>query len=93
MFYRVRADLPFTDLDEANDFFHDCELALPKAQTINPGTETEEEGHIIIEKCYHDQTPTIPCEPIHEDFTDQCHGNEDKNSHRLLYSVRPQINL
>ena len=36
MFYRVRADLSFTEWDEANDFFHDCQVALPKAKMALP---------------------------------------------------------
>lgn len=66
MFYRVHADLPFTDSDEANDFYHDCQVALPKASTIHPGEETEERGTILYEQCFHDETPPKPCLVIDE---------------------------
>lgn len=62
MFYRVRADLAFTEKDEANDFAHDCQVALPKANIINPGQENEERGYIMVEKCYHDEDPAKPCD-------------------------------
>lgn len=64
MFYRVTANLHFTIQDEANDFYHDCELALAKAQTINPGQLNQETGAIILQKCYHDENPNQPCEVI-----------------------------
>jgi len=61
MFYRVRADFPFTDEDEANDFFHDCEVAFPKASVINPGQVNEEIPHCHLEKCFHDYATSGPC--------------------------------
>lgn len=64
MFYRVTADLAFTDHDEATDFYHDCQLALPKASVINPGQDNEERGSILLQVCYHDEHPTKPCEPL-----------------------------
>ena len=70
MFYRVMAVIPFTNQDEANDFYHDCELALPKGSTINPDTPQEEKGTIILEKCYHDEQEPKPCEIIAQAETD-----------------------
>lgn len=69
MFYRVRADLLFTEPDEARDFYHDCEGALPKSETIHPGLPTEEIGHIILEKCFHDEEPSQPCEVLNEEYS------------------------
>jgi len=66
MFFRVRANLPFTNEDEANDFYHDCQVAFPKASIINPGLPNQETRSISLGKCYHDQDPTIPCEVINE---------------------------
>lgn len=66
MFYRVIAILPFTIEDEGRDFYHDCELALAKAVTINPGLLTEEKGRITLELCGHDQSPAKPCEVINQ---------------------------
>jgi len=68
MFYRVRADLPFTIEDEATDFYHDCEIALPKASVVNPDALNEERGSILLEKCYHDEDPPRPCEVIEQEF-------------------------
>jgi len=64
MFKRVRADLPFTQEDEAEDFYHDCELALAKATVINPGQPSEERGFIFLEECHHDEDPPKPCQVI-----------------------------
>jgi len=67
MIWRVRADIPFESEDEARDFYHDCQLALPKGSVINPGLDTEEAGRILLEKCHHDEQPTEPCELISEE--------------------------
>lgn len=43
------------------------ELLLPfftNAVVINEGEENEERGFIELGKCYHDETPTQPCEKI-----------------------------
>lgn len=69
MFWRVHADLAFTVEDEANDFYHDCEVALPKASIINPDERNEERGTILLEKCFHDLNPSIPCHTIKENMT------------------------
>ena len=67
MFYRVTADMTFTIPDEAEDFYHDCQVALPKSQVINPGQDNEERSHISIHLCYHDEDPPKPCELIGEE--------------------------
>lgn len=64
MFYRVVAILHFTEEDEAKDFYHDCEVALPKAETINPGQVNQEIGTILLSKCHHDEQPVLSCEQI-----------------------------
>lgn len=71
MFRRVTATLHFTEPDEAKDFYHDCELAILKSQTINPGEVTEERGTIILEECYHDEDPVKPCHVLNMDSTPQ----------------------
>lgn len=70
MFFRVIAIIPFTNQDEANDFYHDCELALPKGSTINPGRDNQEKGTILLEACYHDEEEPKGCETIAEAETD-----------------------
>lgn len=68
MFYEVRADIFFTEEDEAVDFFHDCQLALPKGTVVNPGQENQQCSAIDYLKCHHDDNPNTPCELIdHED--------------------------
>lgn len=62
MFYRVSADLVFTEEDEAKDFLHDCQVALPKSSVINPGQNNEERSTILTQNCYHDEDPVKPCE-------------------------------
>lgn len=69
MFYKVSAILAFDIEDEATDFYYDCQVALPKAKTINPGQPDEVLGVIILEKCYHDEHPAQPCEIIEQEHT------------------------
>lgn len=61
MIYQVRASLFFTLEDEARDFYHDCEVAFPKATTINPDQVNLEESVIELIECHHDEDPTSPC--------------------------------
>ena len=67
MFYRVTLDLIFTSQDEANDFYHDGEIALPKAIVLNPCQPNQECSTILIQKCFHDENPAIPCEVINQE--------------------------
>lgn len=69
MFYKVTADLFFLIPDEANDFYHDCEIALPKSNTINPDQPNQERGYILLQMCYHDEDPTKPCITLNEAST------------------------
>jgi len=66
MFYRVTADLLFTDEDEARDFFHDCQMACPKSMVVHPGEENEERGHCMLVACRHNETPYAPCSVLDE---------------------------
>lgn len=50
--------------DEANDFYHDCELALAKAATINSGLLNKEPSIIEFILNNHDSDPNQPCELI-----------------------------
>lgn len=64
MFYQVRADLLFTDPDEALDFFHDCELALAKTALINPDLSNVEWSTAELINNNHAQDPHQPCQVI-----------------------------
>lgn len=70
MFYRVDAVLLFTNEDEARDFYHDCEVALPKASVINPCQFNQECSTIGYHQCFHDEHPATPCDRIASD--DNC---------------------
>jgi len=61
MFYEVRATMFFTDQDEAVDFFHDCEVALPKTSVINPAQENQECSRADLILCRHDDHPPEAC--------------------------------
>jgi len=61
MFYRVTADMLFTEKDEATDFFHDCQLACPKSIVINEGQPNQERGNAVLQQCFHDEVPSNPC--------------------------------
>lgn len=63
MIYQVRANLYFAQKDEATDFAHDCEVAMAKAVVVNPDTPEQEGCSVELIKCYHDETPSKPCEP------------------------------
>jgi len=69
MFYRVTADLLFTEVDEGADFYHDCGIALLKSVTINPGNSNEERSHIVLQRCFHNEQPSKPCVVISENST------------------------
>lgn len=61
MIYQVRLNLYFTSEDEANDFYHDGEIALPKATVINPLTPNQECSIIELIENHHDEDPHAPC--------------------------------
>lgn len=61
MIYQVRANLYFDEKDEAEDFYHDCEIAFPKSTLINPDSENTEHGTIELIQNYHDKEPNSAC--------------------------------
>ncbi len=67
MFFRVTANICFTEPDEARDFYHDCEVALPKGAVINPGQINEEKSRILLHQCFHDLDPSLECQIIDQD--------------------------
>lgn len=70
MIYRVMADFFFPDQDEANDFFHDCEVAIARAITINPDLPDRKESTASIQECHHDEITHLPCTITQEIHTD-----------------------
>lgn len=61
MIYQVRANLYFTEHDEAVDFYHDCQVAFDKSTIVNPGTKAQEPGIIELIQNHHDENPTVDC--------------------------------
>jgi len=61
MIYQVKANLYFDELDEATDFYHDCELAFAKGIVVNPGSIEEEPSEIECIENHHDEDPNGAC--------------------------------
>jgi len=61
LIYQVRANLFFTEADEARDFYHDCELALEKSQVVNPASPNSEYPVIDLIENHHDEDPNASC--------------------------------
>ena len=70
MRYQVDAKLFFFREDEANDFYHDCTLALAKADVINPCQDDQECSTIDFVTCVHDDHPHGDCNVV--DHKDNC---------------------
>jgi len=64
MFYRVSLQLAFVDAANPTKVKDAARLLLSTAVIINKGAINEEKGFILLEKCYHDEDPTKPCEQI-----------------------------
>lgn len=64
MFYRIRVDLAFPDDINPKAILAHAKSLMVGAVIINPGQPNEERGYITLEKCYHDEDPTKPCEVI-----------------------------
>jgi len=62
MFYRIRIDLSFPDEPPPGRIKELAATLLRQAVTINPGQPNQERGFILIERCYHDETPPRPCD-------------------------------
>lgn len=61
MLYQVRANLFFFSSDEATDFYHDCEVALPKSTVVNPDQDNIEISRIELIQNNHDENPNQEC--------------------------------
>lgn len=64
MKYRVRVDLPFDNESDAIAFMTQCKVIIAKSTSINEDAMNAEIANIYYEKCYHDETPTKPCEVL-----------------------------
>lgn len=61
MIYQVRANIYFDELDEARDFYHDCELAIEKGLVVNPNSLNAEPSKIDLIENHHDESPHSAC--------------------------------
>jgi len=62
--WRVRADIILDDKDKAMDIFDSLKDERDRFVTIRKGEPNEERSRVSIEKCYHDEDPSKPCEII-----------------------------
>jgi len=62
--FRVRADIILDDESEAMGIFASLKGERDRFVTIRKGEPDEERSRVSIEKCYHDEDPTKPCEII-----------------------------
>lgn len=69
MIYRIMLKLDFDNLDPINDIKDKALDHFAEAKTINQGEPNEEQGFIIVQKCYHEETPVEPCEILEEHYT------------------------
>jgi hypothetical protein len=63
---RITQTLIFDEADEAEalKLFQNLKDKKEKLRTINKGRDNEEKSIIQLERCYHDESETKPCEII-----------------------------
>lgn len=64
MRYRVRIDAAFDNQTDAENFMVQARTFIAKANSINEDKDNAEISFVDYHKCYHDEVPTKPCEPI-----------------------------
>lgn len=64
MIYEVRADIFFTEMTDAEDLVSLLASKLGDAVVVHPDQENQQGCSVELIKCYHDETPTKPCEEI-----------------------------
>lgn len=66
MLVRVRMDLAFKVSNQSQaEKLRDALIPFTShAVNVNEGQTNQEIGFIDVEKCYHDETPTKPCEKV-----------------------------
>jgi len=64
MRYRVRIDAAFPNQSDADAFMVQAKTFIAKANSINEDKDNAEISFVDYEKCFHDETPTKPCERI-----------------------------
>lgn len=61
MIYEVRANVYFTALSDAEDLTKYIASKFDDAVVVHPDEPNQEGSRVELIKCYHDQTPTLPC--------------------------------
>lgn len=64
MFYRLTLNCNINDPQHIEAIKTGLKLLFKQSETINPGQVNAEPSFITIQKCYHDENPTIPCEVL-----------------------------
>ena len=64
MFYRLTANLNYTDYDPLNDLLEELARRFPQALTINPGGMNYEPSFYTVQRCFHDQDLTAECQVL-----------------------------
>jgi len=64
MKHRVTINMAFDKESDAKSFMTTAKNMIAKAVSINEDADNSEISSIEYHKCYHDETPTKPCEVI-----------------------------
>ena len=63
MIYEVIANIYFTKLSDAEDLVSKCATAMVDAVVVHPDEPNQQGCSVELIKCFHDETPTKPCQP------------------------------
>jgi len=61
MIYRVKMDIAFKHKASIQALVDAIRPLLPDTVSINLGKDTYEPTYLQAERCYHDETPPLPC--------------------------------
>lgn len=64
MIYQVRANLFFHSKADADELVESIVSAMNDAIVVHPDEPNQEGCSVELIKCYHDETPTKPCEEV-----------------------------
>lgn len=64
MIYEVRANVFFENISDAEDLVKHIASKLDDAVVVHPDEDNQQGCSIELIKCYHDETPTSPCEVV-----------------------------
>jgi len=64
MKYRARIDFSFENLSDAQALLAYAKTMQGKVVSYNEGKVNEELSHCDLHRCFHDESPTKPCESM-----------------------------